>query len=75
MDSNVGRFDRSVRVVAGLGLVAVAVATAAGAVAVNTYAGGVAFWTGLLLLGTGLARWCPLYELFGLATGGAKRHA
>lgn len=73
MVHNVGRTDRLVRTVAGVALVALALGSATGVVALNTIAGGVAFWVGLLLVVTALLGRCPVYDLVGLNTTRAKR--
>lgn len=56
MKSNVGGFDRTVRVVVGAALVG---ATIAGLLPVWGY-------IGIVPLATGLLKWCPLYSLCGL---------
>jgi hypothetical protein len=60
MERNVGGFDRGLRIVAGLALLA------------WTLLGtGDARWWGLIglpLLGTGLLGWCPAYLPFGIKT-------
>jgi len=60
MQANVGGADRAVRIIVGLVLLAWA-----------AFGEGDARWWGLLgliPLGTGLLRWCPLYLPFGLKT-------
>ena len=58
MIKNVGSLDRTLRIVAGLALVAL---TASGQV--------VAWgWIGVVPLSTGLLGWCPAYTLFGIKT-------
>lgn len=59
---NVGRYDRSIRLVVGLVLLALAVFSLNGAWAV---ASGI---IGIVLLGTGFFGFCPIYRLFGLNT-------
>lgn len=56
MKLNVGRIDRTLRIVAGLVLVALA---ATGTV-------GLWGWIGVVPLVTGLAGWCPAYSLLGI---------
>ncbi|RYF18278.1 MAG: DUF2892 domain-containing protein [Comamonadaceae bacterium] len=56
MKLNVGTFDRTLRIVAGLVLVALA---ATGTV-------GLWGWIGVVPLVTGLAGWCPAYSLLGI---------
>lgn len=58
MKSNVGGIDRTVRIVAGLVLIALA---ATGTV-------GVWGWLGVVPLATGLMGWCPPYAMFGINT-------
>jgi hypothetical protein len=58
MNKNVGSSDRTLRVVAGIALIAL---TAAGQI-------GVWGWIGAVPLATGLLGWCPAYTLFGFKT-------
>lgn len=58
MKSNVGGIDRTIRIVAGLVLIAL---TATGTV-------GVWGWLGVVPLATGLIGWCPPYAMFGFNT-------
>jgi O-antigen ligase len=58
MKTNEGTIDRALRVVAGLGLMALA---ATGTV-------GVWGWIGIVPLATGLIGWCPAYTLLGINT-------
>jgi hypothetical protein len=58
MQANVGSVDRIIRIVAGLALIA---ATLLGWI-------GVWGWLGLILVGTGVFRFCPAYLPFGLRT-------
>jgi hypothetical protein len=58
MKANVGSIDRTLRVVAGLVLIALA---ATGTV-------GLWGWIGIVPLATGLFSFCPLYSLIGLNT-------
>ncbi len=58
MNKNVGTLDRSLRIVAGLALIASA---ATGAV-------GPWGWIGIVPLATGLFSWCPVYTLVGIKT-------
>ena len=55
MKINEGGLDRTLRVVAGLALIAL---TLSGTI-------GVWGWVGLVPLATGAIGWCPLYTLFG----------
>lgn len=56
MKLNVGTLDRTLRIVAGVVLVALA---ATGTV-------GLWGWIGVVPLATGLAGWCPAYSLLGI---------
>lgn len=56
--TNEGGLDRAARVVAGIGLIALA---ATGVV-------GVWGWIGVVPLATGLIGWCPAYTLLGINT-------
>lgn len=64
MQQNVGGIDRGLRIAVGLALVAWAV-----------FGQGETRWWGLLgivLLGTGVAGWCPAYLPFGIRTCGKR---
>jgi Protein of unknown function (DUF2892) len=65
MKTNVGRIDRTARVVIGLVLVGLA--------ATGTL--GVWGWLGLVPLVTGLLGWCPSYAMLGWSTCAAKNKA
>ena len=58
MKSNVGGIDRTVRIVVGLVLIALAV----------TGTVGVWGWLGVVPLATGLVGWCPPYAMSGINT-------
>ncbi|HQR77783.1 MAG: DUF2892 domain-containing protein [Betaproteobacteria bacterium] len=58
MTKNVGSVDRTVRILAGIVLIALA---ATGTV-------GWWGWLGIVPLATGLLGWCPPYSLFGINT-------
>jgi hypothetical protein len=58
MNKNIGTLDRTLRIVVGLALIALA---ATGTV-------GPWGWIGVVPLGTGLFSWCPAYTLFGIKT-------
>lgn len=60
--TNEGRIDRTLRVIAGLALIALVF------VGPQTPWG----WIGLVPLITGLVGWCPAYTLFGIRTCPAK---
>ena len=63
MNTNVGSFDRILRVLAGLILIALAV-----------FGIGTPWtWIGVVPLATGLIGWCPAYKLFGLRTCPLKK--
>jgi hypothetical protein len=62
MQKNVGGFDRALRIVVGLALI---VATLMGAI-------GVWGWIGVIVLATGVIRFCPAYLPFGMSTCAAK---
>lgn len=58
MHKNVGTIDRSVRIIAGLGLISLVF------IGPQTPWG----WIGLLPLSTALLSWCPAYTLLGIKT-------
>lgn len=58
MQANVGTIDRTIRVLAGLGLIGAALFGAIGAWG----------WIGLVPLATGMFRFCPAYLPFGIRT-------
>lgn len=62
MTKNVGGIDRTIRIAAGLGLIA---AAATGAIGAWGY-------IGIVPLATGLMGWCPPYALLGFNTCKAK---
>jgi hypothetical protein len=63
VQTNVGTIDRSLRIVAGIALIALAVT------------GQIGPWgyVGVIPLATGLFRFCPLYTLLGWNSCGIKR--
>lgn len=63
MKSNVGGFDKILRIIAGAGLIG---ATAAGLLPVWGY-------IGIVPLITGLMGWCPIYPILGLSTCPLKK--
>jgi hypothetical protein len=63
MTPNIGNIDRTIRIVAGLCLLA---ATLLGVI-------GPWGWIGLVPLATGVLRFCPAYLPFGLRTCPAKK--
>ena len=62
MKKNIGTIDRTLRIVAGLVLVALVF------VGPQTPWG----WVGLILIATGLLRFCPFYSLLKLSTNTEK---
>lgn len=71
MESNIGATDRQIRIVAGLVLAAVGLATLGGFLDFGTAVGAVLTVLGGVLTATGLVRVCLLYRLFGLDTSGS----
>ncbi len=63
MKSNLGPIDRAIRITAGLALI---IATLAGVI-------GPWGWLGVVLLATGVFRFCPAYLPFGLNTCKLKK--
>ena len=63
MQANVGGIDRSLRIAAGLVLIVLA---ATGTV-------GWWGWLGLILLATGVFRFCPAYPLLGINSCGTRK--
>ena len=63
MNKNEGGLDRSVRILAGLGLVAWAAA----------FNGPVWAWIGVVPIATGALGMCPLYTLLGINTCPVKK--
>jgi len=64
MNANVGNTDRIVRIAAGLLILGLFFVLE-----------GNARWVGLVgivLIATGLVRWCPIYRLLGMSTEGPK---
>lgn len=58
MKTNEGTLDRSIRIIAGLVLIALAATGAVGAWG----------WIGVVPLATGALGWCPLYTVLGINT-------
>ena len=58
MNKNIGTLDRTLRIGAGLALIALAATDTLGPWA----------WIGIVPLGTALLGWCPAYTLFGVKT-------
>jgi hypothetical protein len=65
MTKNVGTVDRTVRILAGIVLIALA---ATGTV-------GWWGWLGIVPLATGLTEWCPPYSMLGINTCSARSKA
>jgi len=63
MGMNVGGMDRTVRIVAGVALVGMALAGI----------GAPWTWVGVIPLATGVIGWCPAYLPFGLRTCAVKK--
>lgn len=62
MTANVGNIDRTIRILAGIALIAWAL-----------MGGPVWAWIGVLPLATGLFRFCPAYRLLGINSCGLKK--
>jgi hypothetical protein len=62
MTANIGVLDRTLRIVAGLVLIAFALGLFGSAY--QTVWG----WIGIIPLATGVVSWCPLYTLLGMNT-------
>jgi hypothetical protein len=60
MKTNVGGIDRILRIVTGIVLITLAISGAIG----------IWGWIGILLLATGLFRFCPAYPMLGINTCG-----
>ncbi|NJN45213.1 MAG: DUF2892 domain-containing protein [Candidatus Competibacteraceae bacterium] len=58
MQKNSGTLDRSLRVIAGLALIALTITDTVGPWG----------WIGVVPLVTGLVGWCPAYRLLGIKT-------
>lgn len=63
MHANVGTIDQAVRILIGVGLV---IATLAGGI-------GAWGWIGVILVVTGIFRFCPAYRLLGIRTCPVKK--
>nr|WP_233740843.1 YgaP-like transmembrane domain [Halobaculum saliterrae] len=68
MKGNIGATDKQTRIVIGLGMAVVGLATLGGLLGLGMMVGAVVTLLGLVLVGTGLARVCLLYRLFGIDT-------
>jgi hypothetical protein len=69
---NIGGEDKRTRIVAGVSLAAVGLATLGGLLEFGTTVGAVASLLGVVLVATGLVRVCLLYSLFGVDTSGSR---
>ena len=58
MKANVGGIDRTLRILAGLSLIALTLTGVIGAWG----------WIGVVPLATGLIGWCPVYPMLGVST-------
>lgn len=65
MKANVGGVDRVLRIVAGLGLIGLAIAGI----------GAPWTWIGVVPLATGAIKFCPLYPMLGLSSCPAEKHS
>ncbi|WP_053947969.1 YgaP-like transmembrane domain [Halolamina sediminis] len=72
MESNIGATDRRARIVVGLGVGVVGLATLGGQLELGTTVGAVLTLLGLVLLGTGVGRVCLLYRLLGIDTSDSR---
>ncbi|WP_349573182.1 YgaP family membrane protein [Azotobacter salinestris] len=62
MQKNIGNIERIARLVVGIALIIWAIA-----------GGPLWAWAGVLLLATGLLRWCPAHMLFGARSCSVKK--
>ena len=65
MGRNVRSVDKTIRLVAGIALLALAFLGLGG---LSTTAGIVAAVVGVILLATGLLNFCPLFKIFGISS-------
>jgi hypothetical protein len=68
MEDNIGATDRKTRIVVGLVIGLIGLATLSGLPGLGTMIGAALSIVGLILVGTGLVRVCPLYRLLGIDT-------
>jgi hypothetical protein len=64
MSANVGNADRIIRIVAGILLLS--------SIFMLEGPGRWVGLVGIVLIATGLVRWCPIYRVLGLSTEGSK---
>lgn len=69
MTSNVGTIDRTIRLIAGLLLLALPLIASNLGAPLGTALTFGAVILGLVLVGTAFMRFCPLYRVLGLSTG------
>jgi len=72
MKNNIGATDRVVRIVVGIALAAVGLASLGDLLGFGLAVGAVLTLLGLVLAGTGLVRVCLLYRLLGVDTSGSQ---
>jgi len=65
MGKNVGSVDKTIRLVAGVALLAWSFLGLGG---IGTTIGLIAAIVGVILLATGLINFCPLFKIFGIST-------
>jgi len=68
METNIGSVDRIARLVGGAVLTAIGIAALADILHAGTIVGAIATLVGLVFFGTGLTRFCLLYQLLGVDT-------
>ncbi|SDD28481.1 DUF2892 domain-containing protein [Natrinema hispanicum] len=68
MENNVGSVDRLVRLVGGAILIAIGIASIVHILHAGTIVGVIATLVGLVFFGTGVTRFCLLYQLLGVDT-------
>jgi len=72
MENNIGATDKQVRIVGGIAVGLVGLATLGGLLELGTTIGAVLTLLGLVLLGTGVGRVCLLYRLLGIDTSDSR---
>jgi len=72
MENNIGITDRLVRIVAGIALAALGLASLGDLLGFGVTVGAALTLLGLVLVGTGLVRVCLLYRLLGVGTSGSR---
>ncbi|MUW14800.1 DUF2892 domain-containing protein [Halorubrum sp. CBA1125] len=66
--NNISSTDRKIRIVVGLVVGLIGLATLSGLLGLGAMIGAALSIVGLILVGTGLVRVCPLYRLLGIDT-------